>query len=389
MALRDFFFKKQEPKQEMVSQSTPLYSTFSSPFTKIGDGNLALPYVRGYINNERYVRFGVDNLFPQLINQMYYASPLNGSIINFKTNSVIGGGFESNGSRTGKDKVAEYTFMEKNKIVKMSRQLTKDLIMHGRVYVMICNNNGKISMKRIGPEKVRVNIDKCEYTISDDWTRNINIRIYKAFNPTIIGDSIYCYEIDGDAGQDIYPLPGYISALNWCFVDGEMSYLQKSNIVNSIFPSFMITMAKKFESQVEADQFKETINKSKGAPEAGRIMTFVSEFAENLPTVTPIPQNNNDKVFIETVTNLEANICRGHQIDPLIMGIRPSGKLGSGAELPVAYSIYEKNVVLPLREMMEEILDDLFFIGGITTSITINNYQIVDEQIVNATNTKA
>ena len=31
----------------------------------------------------------------------------------------------------------------------------------------------------------------------------------------------------------------------------------------------------------------------------------------------------------------------------LIMGLRTPGKLGSGAELPSAYAIFEKNVVLP------------------------------------------
>jgi len=383
MNIRDFFFKKEDPKVEVIESNN--YHNFSTPFGQIGKGNLSLPYVRAYSHNEPYIRFGTDNLFPQLINQMYYTSPLNGGIINFKANSVIGGGYIINSrTKTAKEKVDEYTFTKRINLDKLSRQLTKDLIMHERVTLLICNKNGVKTIKRISPEKVRNNVDKTIFTVSDDWSRSIDIKQYQPYTPALQGESIYLYENDLVAGQEYYPIPSYCSANNWMFVDGEMSYLQKSNIINSIFPSFMITMAKKFESDNEVQAFKKTIDNAKGAPDAGRIMTFVSEFPENLPTVTALPQNNNDKLFVETVTNLEANICRAHQIDPLIMGIRVSGKLGSGNELKQSYTIFEKNIVIPLRRQMTEIFNDIMIIGGFVSTIEINNFQIIEEQIIQA-----
>jgi len=377
MGFKDFFFKKQEPTSVQI---TPMQS-FNTPFGKIGEGNLSLPYVRAYSYQEPYIRFGHDNLYPQVINQMYYTSPLNGGIINFKTNSVIGAGFELiSNNKTAKNKVDEYTFLKFNNFEKLSRLLTKDLIMHGRLYVKMCKlSNGRISYKRVGPEKVRVNADKTLFSISDDWSRSINIYTLPHYTPEFEGECLYAYEIDMP-GQDIYPIPSYCSCLNWAFVDGEMAYLQKSNIINSIFPSFMMTMAKKMSAE-EMQQFKRTIDGAKGAKETGKVMAFIGQFPEELPTVTALPTNNNDKVFTETVTNLEANICRAHEIDSLIMGIRVSGKLGSGAELPIAYAIYEKNVVLPLRMQMEEVLNDLLFIGNVQSTLKIKDYQIIDGEI--------
>jgi len=377
MGFKDFFFKKQEPTSVQI---TPMQS-FNTPFGKIGEGNLSLPYVRAYSYQEPYIRFGHDNLYPQVINQMYYTSPLNGGIINFKTNSVIGAGFELiSNNKTAKNKVDEYTFLKFNNFEKLSRLLTKDLIMHGRLYVKMCKlSNGRISYKRVGPEKVRVNADKTLFSISDDWSRSINIYTLPHYTPEFEGECLYAYEIDMPS-QDIYPIPSYCSCLNWAFVDGEMAYLQKSNIINSIFPSFMMTMAKKMSAE-EMQQFKRTIDGAKGAKETGKVMAFIGQFPEELPTVTALPTNNNDKVFTETVTNLEANICRAHEIDSLIMGIRVSGKLGSGAELPIAYAIYEKNVVLPLRMQMEEVLNDLLFIGNVQSTLKIKDYQIIDGEI--------
>jgi hypothetical protein len=369
-----------------VVTNDPLYSQFSTPFGKIGEGNLSLPFVRGY-GSERFIRFGNDNLFPQIVNQMYFQSALNGSIINYKANATIGGGYEiTSNDTTAVQKVKEYTFIKKNKFNKLMRQLTKDLIMHGRVCVIIDPTTKDISIKRVGPEKVRVNINKTIYTISDDWARSVGMYEIKPYYVGATEKTLFVYEIDGDAGQDIYPIPQYCSALNDAFLDGEMSYLQKSNIINSIFPSFMIKLAKKFGSQDEINQFKDTINKAKGAPNAGRIMTFVANSPDQLPTIETIPTNNNDKIFDSTLQRVDANICRAHSIDPLLMGIRISGSLGNGNELVESYNIFEKNVVMPLREMMEEVADELLFIAGINSTIKINNYQIVDGVITDRTN---
>jgi hypothetical protein len=40
---------------------------------------------------------------------------------------------------------------------------------------------------------------------------------------------------------------------------------------------------------------------------------------------------------------------------------------------------------MPIREMVTEIGDELLFIAGVTATITINNYQIVGEEIVDKT----
>ncbi len=382
-----FTLNKNKQKEITVSSTdSPLFSTFSSPFMKVAGGNLSLPYVRAYSSSEPYIRFGNDNLFPQIINQMYHQSPLNNGIINFKANAVIGGGFELNSlDTTGIQKVKEYTFITKNNFKKLIRQLTKDIILHGRVAVIVDPTGKEVSYKRVGPEQVRVNETKTKFSISSDWSRSIDIQTYPAYSAGVKCKSIYYYEIDGDGGQDIYPIPGYCSALNWCYVDGESSYLHKSNIINSIFPSFVIKLAKKFGSEAEAQLFHDTINKAKGAPEAGRIMTFVGQTLEQLPVIEALPQNNNDKLFTQTDERIDANISRAHQIDPLLMGIRVSGKLGSGNELQQSYQIFEKNVVMPIREMVTEIGDELLFIAGVTATITINNYQIVNEVIVDKT----
>jgi hypothetical protein len=64
------------------------------------------------------------------------------------------------------------------------------------------------------------------------------------------------------------------------------------------------------------------------------------------------------------------------------MGIRTTGSLGSGSDIKQAYVIFEKNVVMPLRDMVSDIFNELLFIAKIDADFTINNYQIINEAIV-------
>ncbi len=67
---------------------------FNTPFLKVGKGNLSLPFVQSRWSSTGVIYFGQDNLFPQLLNQMYFTSPLHGSIVDFTTNAVMGGGID-------------------------------------------------------------------------------------------------------------------------------------------------------------------------------------------------------------------------------------------------------------------------------------------------------
>jgi hypothetical protein len=64
------------------------------------------------------------------------------------------------------------------------------------------------------------------------------------------------------------------------------------------------------------------------------------------------------------------------------MGIRVSGKLGSGSDIKQAYVIFEKNTIIPLRDTIESIFNDILRIGKVKASLTLNNFQIINETIV-------
>jgi hypothetical protein len=369
---------------EMTETSS--YQSFSTPFLKVKGGNLSLPYVNARQQTNGYIRFGDDNLYPQMINQLYYTSPLHSSIIDFKTNAIIGGGYELkvDENATAVDKVEVYSIERRLNLKKSLHTITKDVLLHNRKYFILRFNSlgDLVGVKSIGSEKVRRDKDGENYFICEDWWSQIEIRPIKRYSKHCKDtEQLFVYE-NHQVGQDIYPLPSYTSAFNWAFLDGEMSYLQKSNILNSIFPSFAMMFPKKPQGEEEKKAIKDTIERAKGAQNAGKAVAFFANNKEQLPTIESIPTNNLDNVFQVTTESIDSKICQAHTIDPILMGIRVSGKLGSGSDIKQAYVIFEKNTIIPMRQVVEDIVNEILAIAKVKAELVINNYQIVNEAIV-------
>lgn len=359
------------------------YQSFSTPFLKVPEGNLSLPQINARYNGNGYVPFGNDNLAPQLWNQIYYSSPLHGSIVEFKVNATIGGGYTFDESKlSAKEKVDLYAFGKKISIKKTLKSICRNIVIHGRVYFRITLKNGVLSkVDFISSEKVRKDKDCKIYFINDDWQYNNKIETLTEYNKTC-KDGVYIYAYEDDSiGQDIYPIPQYVSALNFAFLSGELSYFAKANIQNSIFPSFAMMFPKKPQGAEEMELIKNTVNKLKGAENAGKAVAFFANNPESLPKLESVPTNDNANIFNEASGLNTEQICFAHTIDPILMGVRTTGSLGGGADIKQAYVIFEKNVVIPLRETIMDIMDGLVKIAGIETKINIINYQIINEVI--------
>lgn len=381
------FGKNENNNLPMVIQTTdkPKQFGFTSPFGQIGDGNLSLPYINSnYKFGNGYVPFGADNLYPNLLRQLYHTSPLHASIMNYINNATVGGGFEIlNGNESAQGKIKQYKFENSIQIKKFVKNITTDALMFGVINFIIENDNNGIAktIKRIPMDELRWDDKENKFHYSKDFSRTTTAQSiydkYQVGQPNHRGILTFRF----DTGDEIYPLPTYATAANWIFLDGESSYLHKANILNSIFPSMVFKFPKKPASDEEANFYRNLIDGAKGAGNAGKAIAFFENGADLLPTIDTIDTSNNDKLFLQTDERTDSKIAQAWNIDPLLLGIRVSGKLGSGTDIQIAYTIFEKNTIMPLRSEIEDVVNvvmDLFQVQG---NFKFKNYQIIDTQI--------
>lgn len=379
------FFDRFKTTKQQSPEVVEGYQSFSTPFGRIGSGNLSLPYVNGRHQTSGWIPFGDANLFPSVLNQLVYSSPLHGSIVDYKTNAVIGGGIELRATTATPQELLDlYTFEKKSRLKKTVRITTEQLIVHNRVYFKLYFDD-KMKLTRMenqSPDKVRRGRDHNDYFLCDDWASRIDVMSIKRYHPTCTDRcQLFVYEVEC-LGQDWYPLPKYSSALNFAYLSGELSYFAKSNIQNSVFPSFAMMFPKRPQSEEEKNVLRNTMDKMKGAANAGKAVAFFANSQDQLPKIESIPTNQNDKLFQEASGLNTEQICFAHTIDPILMGVRTTGSLGGGSDIKQAYVIFEKNVVMPLRDQVSDIFNEILKIAKVNADFMINNFQIINETIV-------
>lgn len=364
------------------------YQTYGSTLKEIGEGDLTKPYINSSLGgSSQYVRFGIDNLFPQLIDQMYFQSPLHSSIVDFQINATIGGGFEIVLPTTlrGSDKVDQLTFFRKIKAKKLIRGIALDLKTHRRVHFKVTKKGNEIvKFERVMPSKVRYNKDASKFWISEDWATLSDIKTYGAYDPTYAKEPevqiLSFIDIEGSPGQDVYPLDKTVSVFNWCYLDGQSANLQKDNIQRSIFGNLVIKRPNEFKSIEEFNIFKKGIESKKG--EVVPVLLLSANGKENLPEVESFPANENDKAFENMDKRIDDKICQAHSINPSIMGIERPGALGSGSDIKESYPIWEKNVIMPFRETIEEVLDLIMEVFKMPGEFKLKEFSIIEGEIV-------
>lgn len=356
---------------------------FAAPFLPVGKGNLALPYVNTAWDWGGYVPNGSDNLYSNYLRQAYHTSPLHRGIVDFTVNATVGGGYEFlNLPSNGQAKVDTYKFEFLVQLKKLTKRICKDAIVYESIHFLIKNDENGVArtLKRIPQDELRWDKESCLFTYCEDFSRRVMEKQYKKYE---IGranfEGILTFRLDDE--DLIYPVPAYATANNWIELDGQSGFLHKSNIYNSVFLSTVFKFPFKPKSEEEAMKYKKTIENAKGAHNAGRSLVFFEEGLDMLPTVDTLNSTQNDKLFLQTDERTDTNICRAHTIDPILMGIRVSGKLGSGTDIEKSYTIWEKNKVMPLRSEIEDVINFLMDLFKVKGEFKFKNFQIVGDII--------
>jgi menaquinone-dependent protoporphyrinogen IX oxidase len=369
--------------------SNDKYFGFSTPFGSIGTGNLTLPYVDKAFSGAGYVRFGSDNLYPQLLDQLYYMSAAHQSCINYKVLAIAGGGYTIDINNL--DMNTKIDIKKFEKISKLDREIMKivsDYVIHSRMVFKIYTKEGNIvKFERIAPSKVRTNSDRSKFITSEDWSRGIvNSKIYDNYEVDSNSDITILEWCKYSPGQDIYPIADYNSILNYNALDNDISFYMKNYLKNSVFFSGIITKKLPFTSDAEVNTYKKMFDSNKGSEHNNKLLFLTGSGGDDVPEYTPLSVSNNGDIFNPTTKLINEQIAIGHNMDPIILGVRIAGSLGQSSEQPFAYKKFEKLYVETTRKDIESAINYILDMAGISTEFKFNNYSIIDEDMINILN---
>jgi len=362
-------------------RSTPegIYSIKGSEFSAI-----ELPKIKE-VRGKDYMFYGEANLFPQELIALYDTSAMHHTCIDAITAGIIGDGIDligdeyinTNGETINEifEKVAlDYTLYQGYALnVIWNKEQTRIVEMYHLPFANV--RSGKLSED----DKVE------EYMYSSNWSnlRKYPYDTYRAYDPTDNkGDnaSQVFYYYNYTPGNETYPLPSYIGALNDIDLDARVSRFHASNISNGLAPSMFLQFRNGVPSPEERrDVYREIESTFAGEENAGRFFLSFSEPGKELQ-VTPI-ENSNDTYYITLEERISSRILTAHRItSPLLLGIKDSAGFSSNAEeIRVAYAHFEGTVVEPKRKKILSGFGYMLRLAGFNISLKIRPNKLINE----------
>jgi len=169
-------------------------------------------------------------------------------------------------------------------------------------------------------------------------------------------------------GKYYYSLPDWIPALQFSFVEAELSNLHLNNIENGFLPVVMLNMNNGIPAPEERDTIEDLIEaKFTGTRNAGRFIVTFNDDPERKPTIDTIQTDNLHDKTKYVAEYAQDRILVAHRItSPLLFGIRTvsNGFSSQSEEMKTAYSILQTMTITPFQNLVINFLAEAFDKGG-------------------------
>jgi len=340
------------------------------------------------VRGKEYMYYGNLNLFPQSLIELYDTSAMHHTCIDAITAGIVGDGIEIIGD--------EYVNQKGETVDEIFEKVSLDYTLYNGYAINVVWNKERtkiaemyhLPFANVRSGKPNEEDEVEEYMYSADWAnlRKYPYQTYKAFDTTDNkGDnaSQVFYFYNYTPGNQVYPLPNYVAAMNDISLDAQVSRFHANNIANGLAPSMFVQFRNGVPSPEERrDVYKEIEKTFTGTENAGRFFLAFSEPGKEMQ-VTPIDSANDD-YYLLLEQRISSRILTAHRItSPLLLGIKDSTGFSSNAEeIKVAYAHFEGTVVEPKRKKIVSGFGYMLRLAGYNVGIKIRPNKLVNEEEV-------
>ena len=337
-----------------------------------------------------WVEFGLDNLYPQYLIELFTGSGINGAIVKGVSSMVAG---DQQDTCQGLDVVdkdelegdlreqyLKFSKLLKNGSRNTIKNLCFDLKLFGTCYVNVIWNKTKTAIaeiKHIPAQYIRSGKADSYGKVNDfyycyDWsnTRKYKPHIIKAFDETDRTETSQLLQVKEYNPQSFYyGIPDYVGGTDYIQLDMSIAELHLANIDNNFMPSCMVNFSNGIPTEEERREVERKLNaKFSGSGNSGKLILTFNDGKDTTPEIIPLNTGDNDDKYQFLSTEVSRKVLTAHRItSPLLFGVKgDSSGFGNNAdELRDSYSLFNNTVVKVFQSTILEALDRLFRINGI------------------------
>jgi hypothetical protein len=325
-------------------------------------------------NRAGWIDYGFNNLFPQHLITLYYNSPIHNALTNSIAYMI-----EGQGTGTILDNALQGIAFD----LKLQGAFVAEVIWSMDFTRVVKINHLPFENCRLAYDKEEDDITGIWY--SKDWANTRSKKgkpeFIPAFNPSQAEEQprqvIYAHGMM--AGSSYYAKPDYFGALNYVELSYQMGLYHVNNILNGLFPSFIINFLNGIPQKEEREAIRrEWEERLSGASNAGKFLMTFNEDPTRAPSIESFPLSDADKQYQFLSEETAKQIMVGHRVvSPLIHGIRDTTGFGSNKdEMIVGMEIFNTQVIKPYQRIIEDVFTPIL------GNVEIQMNSVFDEAVV-------
>ena len=315
-----------------------------------------------------FLTYGADNAYPQMLIDLFNASPKHGAIITQKAAFIAGDKTEVIGSNTEDVARANEYLNNINSYEDFDMLKTKvaqDLELFDGFALEVIWNKAKTRIAEIYHlpfQNVRYALDG-NFMYADNWgDRKCKPDYYHSWNPNTRESKQIYYCKMYKAGQGEYPTAPYQSALKYIEIDTEIANFHLNSIKSGFSAQTLLQLFKGIPTPEEARQtirrFKDNFT---GTDNAGSIIIQFNDPNETPSKVDNLAPSDFDKMFMQLNEQVQEEILMAHRVtSPMLFGIKTEGQLGGRNELIEAYEAFQTSYIEPRQGYLDRVLSSIF-----------------------------
>lgn len=326
--------------------------------------------------NREWVNYGVNNLFPDELIELYNNSGAHNAIIESKVRMMGGEGIYQEGEYSERTEMFIDNPNKNESLDDIYSKLSLDFEIYGLAYIEIQWSKDKKSIAEIyhidaskvrwGKLDERGNLTHFYY--SRDWS-NYRKEAFRPIEVPIFNDEkkdkrqilpIVRYS----PGQSYYTMPDYVGSLKWINIDTEIANFHLNNLRNGMSPNIFFGFP---EGELTGDERKTIVDGIRGDYKGTQARKDVVAFwsGDKEPIVKILETSDADKQYdLLNKTTLQ-QILIGHKVvNENLVGISTPGKLGSAGEVIANYELYYNTIIKPEQTKVLDMLNKIGLING-------------------------
>jgi hypothetical protein len=381
---------------DFVIQAKEDNGTFSESYTeqieirseKVVEHFSRQPDYKPFFSDDRiqtqYVRFGIDNLYPDYLIRLMDGSPTHNAILKGKQKYIMGNGIEiaKDLLTVEQEAMLSYRLSHINSFESINDVLSKVIadfeMFNGWALRVVYDSLGNVSkLFHVPFANVRVSPRHDCYYYREYWSIG-NVRYstsdqdFLPYNPTAPNRAnseqllyVTLYTTKGQF-QKIYPKPEYLGAVRFIETEREIGNLHLNNVYNGFMASAILTAYEATRDEQSKNNFKDQFNDQlTGATNAGKFIINFAASKEYKLDIDMLQVSNVHEMYNITLPLITQAIITGHQVtSPMLFGIKTEGQLGGTNELQLAYEIFQSNYVNSRQKFLESWINSVLGYNG-------------------------